>query len=182
LKNFVAFAWVFFLAFFFYMAAFVLPAALAKLNEESSVQPPRIPDLQFYVHLDELNWAFIKPLTEKGRDIYVSIEMRQDVLYPISYAGFLFFSLLLMIKKLPLAKRGYFGVLAFPVFALLADVIENYSLVKIVTQFPKNQETAFFWYQVGFLTKWSAVIFSFVALIILLVIWLKQVYSLKPQG
>lgn len=164
------------------MAAIVMPNAIEQLNAESSVQPARIPDLQFYMHLDELNWAFIKPLTEKGRDIYVSIEMRQDIWYPISYAGFLFFSLWLMIKKLPVAKRSYFGVLFFPVLAFFADLIENLSLVKIVSRYPEVQETAFLWYQVGFVTKWSAAIFSFVALIVLLVIWLKQVYSLKPQG
>ena len=164
------------------MAAVVMPAALETLNQRTTQAPAQLPDMQLFKDHQHLNESFIEPLNPEGRQMYIEMAKNQDIWYPLSYSGFLFFSLLIMLKKLPDPIPILQVLLLLPVVALGADIFENFHTALLVDNFPETNPSHFRGYQLGFMAKWGSVIGSFAALILLLIVWLKQVYSIKPTG
>jgi len=129
-------------------------------EEVFSVLKGNIPDLMFHYTSEEL-YAVFQNWGSNGRSIYIRGSLMLDYLYPVLYATWLSFGIFLV--------SGFRKLALMPWMISVLDLIENVSLLNLLTKFPEwNNTLATF---SGYITsaKWltaSIVLAVFLILII----------------
>ncbi|MFU8793180.1 MAG: hypothetical protein ACNA7K_04060 [Acholeplasmataceae bacterium] len=111
-----------------------------------------------------------------GRQFYVRQRFTFDLIWPVIYTSFTFFTTLYFIYKLDRIRYARF-LLSFSVLAFVFDLLENISLSIVMTRYPK--ETFLIDHLAGFMTamKWVTLSLSFLMLFILIYDYLRGIFS-----
>lgn len=143
--------------------ALILPRTQARLVAESGGTGPI--DLQFF-YTPEKVYEMIASYGEAGRAAYRTFELTGDIIYPIVYT--LFFSLLITW----LFQRGFAADSAaqrlnvVPFGALLFDLLENLSIVLMLSSYPSTLTIVAWLATIFTMIKW---VFAGVSIVLLLV-------------
>ena len=137
------------------------------------------PDTLFYYTASKL-YDIAQSYGMIGRQFYVRQRFTFDLIWPVIYTAFTFFTALYFIYKLDRLNWAKF-LLSFSVFAFIFDILENISLSIVMTRYPK--ETFLLDHLAGFMTaaKWVTLSFSFLILFILLYDFMRLIFSQQKK-
>ncbi|HYG38393.1 MAG TPA: hypothetical protein VD908_07245 [Cytophagales bacterium] len=127
---------------FLFMGGYVMPHAaesIMNIAKDASCFAPL--DIQMGVSLEDAHKS-LDCSGPEGRELYRTIEKREDVFYPI-IAGLLFSFTLYSLSFFCYKKQKLSLSLALvPFIITLADLTENYFVINLIDQFPSlNPET-----------------------------------------
>lgn len=160
--------WVMLFLFYAYSGGFMMSNASKSLTEASQ-DPSCVKPLDLYIGgfgLEDVNQQ-MACMGENGRAVYMGIETKQDLIYPIAYSLFLSFTLFLLTGYL--FERAWPRRLLpiIPLVALVSDIVENHYLVSILQKYPDfdivNVEIASLANQI----KWGSALLAMVLVLIL---------------
>jgi hypothetical protein len=151
--------------------AVILPGTQAKLEAGSGGTGPI--DLQFF-YTPKKVYSMIASYGDAGRATYRTFELTGDIVYPIVYT--LFFSLLITW----LFQRGFAidsklqRLNVVPFGALLFDLLENMSIVAMLSLYPSTLDIVAWLATIFTVIKWSFAGASIVLVFVGLVVALKN--------
>lgn len=134
-KNVPGKAVLFFLLFFITMQSLINGPWIGVAKLQEMVPGAEIPDLTFN-YSPERVYGMLEHLGEAGRQFYLTMTLRLDFIFPISYALFFGSLLLFLRKKLDFVPPVQVAFL--PVAACLMDFLENGGTILMVTGYPQK--------------------------------------------
>jgi len=103
----------------------------------------------------------------EGRKFYILIELTADLFYPLIYATLFSLMIALVLKAGLPQSQPYQQLALLPVLMMVADYLENFSIVLMLAFFPALSIPAAAWFAaVASFLKWLWGGFSFLALLI----------------
>lgn len=141
--------------------AYFLKNAEARINELSGKTVGVIDLTMGYNPVRTI--SMLHDYSPDARAYYASVESSVDVVYPLVYA--FFFAIILVL----LYRKNRFGVpdwiVVLPFVAQVFDYIENYFIVKLLTQFPTISDTNVALCETAKFIKWA--VFFVILLLVL---------------
>jgi len=117
-----------------------------------------IPDMLGFVSQAELLEA-LDALGEAGREAYLPVAA-WDLVYPLVYGSLMSLCLAWGLRERFTSRPGLRIILLLPSLAILADYVENLSVLSILSQWPEAPATTVLLATVGHTVKWLLVITS----------------------
>ncbi len=139
----------------------LFPVALFPVHGIGDIKPL---DLLFSYSPDLL-YEHLVALGAKGRDAYTRMLLTSDLVFPVIYSMSLSIALMLVVLKLlPLAST-YLCLLPFMI--VIADWLENLSLVMIIHEFPERADVLASYASAFTSLKWVLVVLTVLILLTL---------------
>ena len=112
----------------------------------------------------------LRTLGENGREIYLTNQIPVDMIYPLLFG--LTYTLLLayFLKKLNKLKSPYTYLCLLPIFAGIADYLENIGIITMLNSYPDLTETSVNATNTFSVIKSTSTSIFFIALIVILII------------
>jgi|GEM_PF-3855892 len=111
--------------------------SIANLQRATGDENVKIPDAHLWYSGDTA-YELLYSYGEEGRSICRASETREDVIYPILYGSFLFFSIVFFFSRI-FPSRPRLSLLAvLAVFTVLFDATENACIVLMIDHFPEQ--------------------------------------------
>ena len=145
---------------FAYMSGVVMPKVqgdMARLSTESSCSVPL--DLHMFGFEEAEVAALFDCLGAAGREVYREATMREDAIYPITYAAMLSFTIWAL-AGLAGAARWRVLLAFLPWVAVGFDLIENHNIVALIDTYPMMDMRTVDMASLGNQLKWSFVFVS----------------------
>jgi hypothetical protein len=159
---------------YLFMAVVVMGGGMKQLEQHAGGEI-RIPDLSLFSNSTELESAFFAPLGADGRAYYRQFTLTADTLYPLSYTLVLLLALIYLLRKS--GKNGlWYLTLLLPILGLMADLLENHSIVQMLDRWPESHPGWFKTYQVAWVLKFSSVILAFFSVVWLAIGYMSLLY------
>jgi len=160
-----------FLVFFFYL--------IPKFSANPFQENIKLLDLRFwYTPIDVFH--LFHQLGANGRDAYQFFTIYIDMLYPLVYGFWFYFSLTFLLKKLFLNNNKFICLRFIPFGIVLFDYIENLSILYLLNTFPQINEVSVFIGAIASSSKWIFTILTIITLIIaIFIVCAKFIGSLK---
>lgn len=155
---------------------FILPSEAQKSTDLGLLVSP---DTLFYYSATRL-YEIAQSYGMIGRQFYVRQRFTFDLIWPLIYTAFLFFTTLYFTFKLNRISFAKF-FLSFSILAFIFDLLENITLSIVMTRFPK--QTFLLDHLAGFMTsaKWITLSLAFLMLFILFYDFLRQLFTSKKK-
>lgn len=125
---------LFWFAFYALMGFYFMPSAMERMLP--FLQGQSIPDLEAgytYEHI----MGLMDLMGLDGRETYRSIILVEDLIYPIVYAMLMATGTGYFLTRTFPTIRLLWLLSIFPFFAMIADYIENFSMVYIIANYPE---------------------------------------------
>jgi hypothetical protein len=153
------------LLFYAYTAGFMMPKAHNALLEVATdpgcVDPP---DLIIMRITEQRLLQNFSCMGDSGLDAYLEIETYYDLIYIFSYGLFYCLTLFFVIRYAVEEKRLAWSLALLPIIVAVADLYENFNLIKLVGQYPDLDHDLVVRASTGNIWKWLFALFNFMAL------------------
>jgi hypothetical protein len=115
---------------------------------------------------DEVH-GYVNKIGPSGRTVLKEMYTYQDFIYPICYGSFFTMALLFFISRVAPKNRKMLLLAVFPVLMMIADYVENSSILEIIEQ-PSSTTSAAFYLGTITTIKWILGVISILLLLILM--------------
>lgn len=147
---------------------YIFPEYQERINNLAgeTIQPL---DTRLSYSTEEVKLLFDK-LTEEGRNIYLFITGKIDMIYPLIYG--LLFTLLLanLLKKLTRPGSKIILVSLLPLVGMLFDYLENVNIIRLLNSYPTLSEEHVQWGEQVTRLKHGVLFFSVILILVLAVV------------
>lgn len=158
------------------MGFWVMPRAAAKIEPYN--HHLQVLDLELNYTPQQVQLLF-EVLGEEGRAAYRSVELTEDLFYPLSYGLLLSLGIVYFFKKSfpKIPQLSLLGI--FPLIAMGFDYAENFLIVKMLSSYPLISDQTVFLASSATTLKWGFVILSLLLIFIALLIHLFKRYVFR---
>ncbi|MCZ2443282.1 MAG: hypothetical protein LC101_05870 [Flavobacteriales bacterium] len=181
MKSYLKSPWPLLIWFALYaiVAFYFMPIATNRITPY--LEDRTIPDLEAgydFDHIEEL----MDVMGLEGREAYRQMLLGVDLIYPVIYAMLLATGIVYFLTRTFPSIRLLWLMGIFPFFAMLADYVENFSMVQIISSFPDINPHTVARASSATTLKWGFVFLSLVVLSIsLLANLIKRFVFLKKN-
>lgn len=163
--------WGVLLIAFVFTAGYIMGNAADSMNNAADDPSCSVPlDLQIFGASAEEASRILNCMGTEGREIYRTAETREDIFYPFIYSLFFSFTLFRLSSYCTGNIKVVRAITALPFAALIADFIENYNIINLISQFPVLNTETVSAYALANKIKWSILFATFFA-VALLGVW-----------
>ena len=147
------------------LLSILFPAVLFPLHGLEDIKPL---DLYFSYSPDQV-YTYLATLGAQGRENYTRMLLTSDMAFPVIYSLALSTALLLVLRKL--LPLGSAWLCLFPFLIVIADWLENLSLVMIMRKFPEQSDKIVAFASAFTSMKWVLVILTGSILLAAMACW-----------